>query len=88
MHNGQARTLDEVTRLHDEYVEITRRVAAAQRAPLLDLRTILSGDADAGLFQEDGIHFRAPGRRRIAAEICKALCEVVKTDEWRSRKTQ
>ncbi len=61
--------MEEAIRLHDEYVEITRRVAVEERAQCLDLAAAFSGPEHAKLFSRDGIHFENAGRRRIAEMI-------------------
>jgi lysophospholipase L1-like esterase len=73
VHNGQAVSVDEAIRLHDEYVELTRRVAEAEGASLLDLAATFAGSENAALFSRDGIHFENAGRRRIAELIHREL---------------
>ena len=73
VHNRQAESVEEAIRLHDEYAEITRRVAASERAPLLDLAAAFAGPEHDALFSRDGIHFENAGRRRIAELIHQEL---------------
>jgi lysophospholipase L1-like esterase len=78
-----ARSIEQAEAAHDQYVEITREVAAAEKAPLLDLAKILEGPENDSLFARDGIHFdyyskegymtedppSQPGLQRIAREL-------------------
>ncbi len=69
----QANSLEETTRWHDEYIEITREVAEKEGALLLDLAAMFEGPAGAHYFSGDGIHFTRDGRKRIAREIYMLL---------------
>ncbi len=85
VRNGQARSVEEAVRLHDEYVEITREVARQRNVSLLDLRKKFSAPDVAPLFQDDGIHFHKTGLVRIAGELDAHLRELVRQDEWKKR---
>lgn len=74
--NRQTTSLADAARLHDEYCEITRAVAAQSGAALLDLERKLSGEEARRLFSGDGIHFQDEGRVRIAGEIHGLLAEL------------
>jgi lysophospholipase L1-like esterase len=75
--NGQAKSLEEVARLHDEYCEITREVAKATDSPLLDLRSIFVDDEEnSWLFNKDGIHFTQQGLWRVGEELYKTIFRV------------
>jgi len=71
--NKQAHSREDVNRLHDEYVEITREVAAATDAPLLDLRAILGDESPEPLFFSDGMHLTQQGLWRIGEELYKNI---------------
>lgn len=89
-------------RVHQEYVELTRKVAGTARVPLLDLAAIFKGPECDRFFARDGIHFdqyaaegiinrmlspeRQPGLWQVAAELNKFLRTVVAGPEWRERK--
>lgn len=72
----QATSLEEATRWHDEYVQITREVAAEEKALLVDLAATMQGEGRARYFSDDGIHFTREGRHQIAREIYMALAGV------------
>lgn len=67
---GHARSVAEANRLHDEYVEITRRAARATNARLLDLAASFTNTA---LFSSDGIHLITEGRVEVARLIYEDL---------------
>ena len=64
--SGRALSIEQAERAHDQYVEITRRVAHEQKTELLDLAQILSNEKYRKLFSSDGIHFRHAGLEKIA----------------------
>jgi lysophospholipase L1-like esterase len=64
--NGQCKNLDDVTRLHDEYCELTRQVAKETGTALVDLAEVWSDPESAHFFSGDGIHFQREGRIRLA----------------------
>ena len=74
--NGQTKKIEDAIERHDEYVEITRRVAGELDVPLLDLAAMFSGPENAALFSGDGIHLQRQGRIRIAAELYGLLEEL------------
>lgn len=73
VRNRQVATIEDATRLHDEYCEITRAVAAETGAPLLDLEKELHDEKAYHLFSGDGIHLKEEGMERIAEEIHSLL---------------
>jgi lysophospholipase L1-like esterase len=85
VRNGQATSVEEAIRLHDEYAEITREVAREAGAPLLDLAERFRAPAAAPLFADDGIHFKDAGRVRIAEAIYAAVQEIVRSPAWQAR---
>jgi lysophospholipase L1-like esterase len=76
LRNNQAKDLGEVTRIHDEYCEMTRQVAREESVPLLDLAALFSGPGKAHLFSSDGIHLQRGGRREIARLLHEKLAEL------------
>lgn len=58
---------------HDQYIELTRAVAASAGADLLDLAAILAPPEYDSLFSNDGIHFREKGLQRIAELLLEKL---------------
>lgn len=80
---------EEGNRLHQQYIAITRKVAADMNLPLLDLEDILKGPECDGYFAPDGIHFDRyaeedrindmlppecqPGLKRVAEEMYKFI---------------
>ncbi|MDD4872655.1 MAG: SGNH/GDSL hydrolase family protein [Kiritimatiellae bacterium] len=85
--NGQARSLEETIKAHDLYIEITREIAREHNVVLLDLAAIFSGKDSAGYFQDDGIHLKGSGRKKIAEELYRTLESLVKGDMWKQRKS-
>jgi lysophospholipase L1-like esterase len=80
VRRGQAASVEEAVRLHDEYNDIVRAVALDTGTPLIDLARMLSGEEFAGLFSDDGIHFsNRDGVARIADEVYKKIGELAKT---------
>ncbi len=85
--HGQARSIEETINAHDLYVEITRKVAQEKNAILLDLAAIFSGKDSAEHFQNDGIHLKSSGRKKVAEELYRTLESLVKEDMWKQRKS-
>ncbi len=89
-------SIEEGNRTHDQYIDITRKVAQETGAELLDLAAILAGPECDAYFAPDGIHFdffmqegslaadppSQPGLMRIAAEIDQRLREMVSSPAW------
>lgn len=74
----QGDPLEEVHALHDRYVELTRKVAAAQDVKLIDAaRLVEDHPARHTLFRADGIHLRLAGREELARQIYKAIVHAV-----------
>jgi lysophospholipase L1-like esterase len=88
-------SIEDGLRKHAKYVEITREVAAATGADLLDLAQILDGEEHLSLFARDGIHFdqyareshltnglppdAQPGLRRVADELYLKIQSIAAT---------
>jgi len=77
-------SLEEAIALHEQYVQITREVAAETGAPLLDLRAMLDGSREAGLFNRDAIHLTNLGLTNVAEKISVKLGEIVESAEWQA----
>lgn len=69
VRSGHARSIEEVHRVHAEYVELTRSVAAETGAPLLDLASVMAAPEYDALFSGDGIHFDQAGLNFIAQQL-------------------
>jgi len=67
---GHARSVEDALRLHDEYVEITRRVAREENARVLDLAAEFNIPEH---FSSDGIHFTDEGIAEIAKFIYREI---------------
>jgi len=94
-----ALSIDEANAIHDRYVEITREVARANQAELLDLAALFAGPECNHYFAPDGIHFDAyakeaylsadpdiqPGLMCIASEIDRKIREIVLCQSWKKR---
>lgn len=74
--NRQVARIEDAYRLHDQYAELTREIAAETGAPLLDLEKIFREEKQDALFSDDGIHQVKDGRRRIAEEMHKLLYRI------------
>lgn len=80
IRSGHIRSVEEAQRVHDEYVEITREVAAETGTPLLDLAATYAAPEFDGFFMRDGIHFNQDGLKDIAARIHAKLTELAGTN--------
>lgn len=94
-----AYTVEDAERRHDEYVKLTRQVAADAQVEMLDLARIFAGSECDAYFYPDGIHFdfcgteatmsrdpeRQPGLERIAAELDQKIRAITQTDAWRAK---
>lgn len=79
VQRGQAASVQEAVRAHDEYNDIVRNVALDTNTPLIDLARKLSGEEFAGLFSDDGIHFNSnDGIALIADEVYPKIKELAK----------
>lgn len=68
--SGHARSVEEAEALHDEYVEMTRAVAAEENADILDLAGMLADKTyDEGYFSQDGIHWTDDRGLPLLAEL-------------------
>jgi lysophospholipase L1-like esterase len=63
---------------HDQYVELTRAVAASNNVELLDLANIFAPPQYDELFSKDGIHFREEGLQKIAELLLEKLHDMEK----------
>jgi lysophospholipase L1-like esterase len=63
---GHARSVEEALRLHDEYTDITRRIAREENTLLFDLAVAIKNPE---FFSSDGIHFTDDGIREVARLI-------------------
>lgn len=79
------RSTEEAERMHQEYVEITRKVAKETNTPLLDLAAIMADSKYDDLFSGDGIHFQQPGTEFIAQQIYEKLMELGKAGDFDKR---
>ncbi len=77
MRAQQARSVEEATRLHDDYVSLTRAVAREEEAALVDLAAKFDGQGRE-IFARDGIHFTQAGLERIAGAIDEGVRALVK----------
>lgn len=91
LRKNYARDLGEAEAIHDEYIALTREVAAAENAPLFDLARLLEGPENDDLFAPDGIHFdhymregylkedpaSQPGLERIGDELHRFISNLV-----------
>jgi lysophospholipase L1-like esterase len=78
VRDGEIVSVEEGIRLHDEYVRMTREVAALTRTPLLDLADgfVATGEDEWTLFKGDGIHQEKEGRIRIAERLYAKISEL------------
>jgi lysophospholipase L1-like esterase len=76
VHGGHAHSVHEAIELHDQYVAMTREVAAEQGAPVLDLAERFSGESSEQIFSKDGIHLTDAGLQRVAESIHAELKEM------------
>lgn len=97
-------SIEEGVRTHGRYVEITREVARATRADLLDLARAMDNPSDRTLFAPDGIHFdlyaeegrmtndapagAQPGLQRVSEEIYRKLQEITTREDRRASGSQ
>lgn len=91
-------SVEQGNRTHDEYVEITRRVARESNVELLDLAGLFTNQACNGYFARDGIHFdyyaqegrmtndppSQPGLMHVAEELDRKVREITRTPAWQS----
>lgn len=64
---------ENVTAIHEKYVEIVRHVAAERKVGLLDLAAAVSQMPADSVLSRDGIHFRDPGCRVVAEMLANTL---------------
>lgn len=80
IRNKQAKDLDEVIRIHDEYCDIVRQIAEEESVPLLDLAAEFAGPENAHLFSSDGIHLQREGRKEVARLLHEKLVELSQSE--------
>jgi hypothetical protein len=94
-------SVEQGNRTHDEYVEITRRVAGESSVELLDLASLFTNQACNGYFAPDGIHFdyygqewdktndppSQPGLMHVAEELDRKLRDITRAPAWQSHRT-
>jgi len=94
-------SVEQGNRTHDEYVEITRRVARESNVELLDLADLFTNQACNGYFAPDGIHFdyygmewdttndppSQPGLMRVAEELDRKVRDITLSPAWQSRRS-
>ena len=95
------RSIEQGHRTHDEYVEITRRVAMESNVELLDLASLFTNEVYNGCFARDGIHFdyyaqeeymtndppSQPGLMHVAKELDRKMRQITGTREWQSHRS-
>jgi len=65
---------DQALRLHRQYNQIVRDIAAEKNLNLVDLEAEFECEtAPSGLFKKDGIHFTANGLRAISTTLCSVI---------------
>lgn len=80
---GNASSVEEIIRLHDLYVDLTRQVAKDHHVELLDLAAQFENlDRDV-LMQADGIHMTREGLDLIAEQLYEKLVQIVQSPDWR-----
>ncbi|MDD5678643.1 MAG: GDSL-type esterase/lipase family protein [Kiritimatiellae bacterium] len=93
-------SVEQGNRVHDEYVEITRRAALDANVELLDLASLFTNQACDVYFAPDGIHFdyyaeeehmtnNPPsqlGLMRIAAELDKKVRDITRSPSWQTQR--
>ncbi len=72
VQGGHIPSIEEGIRRHDEYIELTRAVAAQEGARVVDLAQKMQAPE---YFLRDGIHFTDAGLDRVAALLHEALKE-------------
>lgn len=84
VQRGNASSVEEIIRLHDLYVDLTRQVAQDNHVDLLDLAAQFE-ELDRGvLMQADGIHMTRAGLDLIAEKIYEKLAQIVRNPDWRT----
>lgn len=73
VERGNASSVEEIIRLHDQYVDLTRQVARENDVPLLDLAAHFDALDKGILMQADGIHMTRAGLDLIADLLYEKL---------------
>lgn len=84
VQRGNAVSVEEIIRLHDEYVGLTRQVARETGAHLLDLAAMFETLDRSVLMQKDGIHMTGEGLDVIAGLLHEKLVDLVRDPAWRT----
>jgi len=84
VHNGQAESLDKLIEHHRRYVGITREVAAATGAELLDLAEIMEKKEHSALFNRDGVHLTQEGLWFLGRRLYEKLRRIIDEDQGRA----
>lgn len=71
--------MEEIIRLHDLYVDLTRQVARETGADLLDLAAEFARRDPSGLMQADGIHMNGAGLDLIADQLYDRIVQLAGT---------
>lgn len=82
--SGHADDPDVAEKAHDDYVELTRRLALDLNVPVLDLARDFQGPECDAYFSRDGIHFENNGLQVIAERLRDKLAELAQTDHLSS----
>lgn len=76
VRRGNAASVEDIIRLHDQYIDLTRQVARDTGADLLDLAERFENFDKKALMQADGIHMTGAGLDRIAELLHEKLKEI------------
>ena len=79
VRRGNAESVEEIIRLHDLYVDLTRQVARETGADLLDLAAEFARRDPSGLMQADGIHMNGAGLDLIADQLYDRIVQLAGT---------
>lgn len=84
VQRGNASSVEDIIRLHDQYVDLTRQVARESNVPLLDLAAQFDPLDKGVLMQADGIHMTRAGLDLIADLLYDKLVQITRNPEWRT----
>ncbi len=83
VERGNADSIEELIRLHDQYVDLTRQVAQQENVPLLDLAEEFQTLDKSTLMQADGIHMTRAGLDLIAERLHQTLTDLAAQPDWK-----
>ncbi|MDD8044067.1 MAG: hypothetical protein PHC78_09930, partial [Verrucomicrobiota bacterium] len=83
VERGNADSIEEIIRLHDQYVDLTRQVAQQENVPLLDLAEEFQTLDKSTLMQADGIHMTRAGLDLIAERLHQTLTDLAAQPDWK-----